>query len=66
MVQRFADEMDRVFEDFGVGRSWLLPRMGGRWLEPWRELGSEFEAWTPAIEVSIETTSLWSAPTCRA
>jgi HSP20 family protein len=52
MLQRFTDEMERVFDDFGFGRGWLVPRMRGRWLEsPWRELGTELEAWTPAIEV---------------
>ena len=51
MLQRFADEMDRVFDDFGFGRSSLMPRMRGRWLEPWRELGTEWEEWTPAIDV---------------
>jgi HSP20 family protein len=52
MLQRFADEMDRVFDDFGLGRAWLAPRMRGRLFEwPSRELATEWEAWTPAIEV---------------
>jgi HSP20 family protein len=52
MLQRFADEMDRVFDDFGLGRGWLAPRTRARLFEaPWWELGTEWEAWTPAIEV---------------
>src|SRR5436190_14847407 len=26
MLDRFADEMDRVFASFGLGRGWLTPR----------------------------------------
>jgi HSP20 family protein len=49
MLERFADEMDRVFDDFGLGRSWLTPRFGRSWLRsPGR---SEWEAWTPEVEV---------------
>jgi hypothetical protein len=35
-----ADEMDRMFDDFGRGR---------RWTTPWRETG--MEAWAPDIDV---------------
>jgi HSP20 family protein len=38
--QRMADQMDRMFEDFGLGR---------RWPSPWRESG--IAAWTPSIDV---------------
>jgi HSP20 family protein len=40
-LQRMADEMDRMFEDFGVGR---------RWTQPWsRQTGAEM--WAPDVEV---------------
>jgi len=29
MLERFADEMDRVFDDFGFGRRWFTPSLGG-------------------------------------
>ena len=46
MFERFADEMDRIFDDFGLGRgrSSRLSRRGfGQ--------GGEWEAWSPAVEV---------------
>jgi HSP20 family protein len=36
-----ADQMDRMFEDFGFGRRWMTPS--------WRESGTE--AWAPEIDV---------------
>jgi HSP20 family protein len=39
-LQRMADEMDRMFDDFGLGRRWAMP---------WREAG--MEAWAPDIDV---------------
>ena len=39
--QRMADQMDRMFEDFGFGRRWMTPS--------WRESGTE--AWAPEIDV---------------
>jgi HSP20 family protein len=52
MYQQFADEMDRVFDDFGFGRRWLTPRLGRRWLpSSFRDEGGEWEAWTPTIDV---------------
>jgi HSP20 family protein len=48
MMDRFADEMDRVFDDV-FGRGWPAPRFGRSWLRsPWR---SELEAWAPDVEV---------------
>jgi HSP20 family protein len=48
MVDRFLDEMDRVFDDV-FGRGSLAPRFGRSWFRsPWR---SELEAWAPDIEV---------------
>ena len=39
--QRMADEMDRMFEDFGLGRRLTSPL--------WRQTGTD--AWEPAIDV---------------
>lgn len=45
MLERFADEMDRAFAGFGLGRGWLAPR--------WGRGGSGAPAfWAPDIEVS--------------
>ena len=46
-LQRFADEMDRMFDDFTVGRRWNSPL----WRETgsWRETGGDL--WAPEIEV---------------
>lgn len=41
-LQRFADEMDRFFEDFGFGRNWATP-LG-------RSGAGEF-AWAPSVDV---------------
>jgi HSP20 family protein len=43
MFERFADEMDRVFDDFGIGRQ--------RWHQPWRGAFSGQEMWSPDVEV---------------
>ncbi|PWT81234.1 MAG: molecular chaperone [Blastocatellia bacterium] len=48
MLEHFANEMDRVFDDFGFGRGWLSPR-SARAL--WRSGASDWQAWTPDIEV---------------
>ncbi len=42
MVNRFAHEMERLFEDFGVSRNWLSPRS---WGESFQSL------WAPQVEV---------------
>lgn len=52
MMERFADEVDRVFDQFGVGRSWLTPRRARAWSEsPWQESSTALEAWAPDVEV---------------
>jgi HSP20 family protein len=48
LLDRFADEMDRVFDDFGFGRSWL-PRPGRGWAGLQQRGGAN--AWIPAVEV---------------
>src|SRR4030095_979362 len=40
-LQRMADEMDRIFEDFGLGSRWARPL----WREPVPQ------AWTPEVDV---------------
>jgi HSP20 family protein len=48
MIDRFVDEMDRVFDDV-FGRGWLAPRVGRSWVQsPWR---TESEEWAPEVEV---------------
>jgi HSP20 family protein len=48
MLERFADEMDRVFDDFGFGRGWLSPRVASGWPRP---MISRTEGWLPDVEV---------------
>jgi HSP20 family protein len=47
-LQRFADEVDRMFDDFGFGRRWTTPF--------WRHSGAE--AWAPDVEVSQKNNEL--------
>jgi HSP20 family protein len=50
MLERFADEMDRIFDDFGLGRTSLSSRPGRGFLQsPW-ESWSDW-SWTPDVEV---------------
>ena len=46
MVERFAEDMHRVFDDFGFGRRWLAPRLGFG-------LPGAFgtEGWLPEVEM---------------
>jgi HSP20 family protein len=46
-LQRMADEMDRMFDDFGLGRRWAP---GGR------EIGAQ--AWAPDVEVFQKNNDL--------
>jgi HSP20 family protein len=48
-LERFADEIDRLFDDVGVGRSWLTPRSGRSWFST--PLRSTNDQWAPEIEV---------------
>src|SRR5205823_2055399 len=50
MLDRFADEMDRVFGDFGFGRGWL-PSRGNAQLRT-------SAMWAPDIEVSQRNNEL--------
>src|SRR5215207_8743352 len=48
-MRRFSEEMDRLFDDFGLGASWLRPSFGRQW--PSSGL-SEFRQglWAPNVE----------------
>ena len=49
---RFAEEMDRLFEDFGLEAGWLMPRLLTRGKELLGRKGEVPAAeWTPRIEV---------------
>jgi HSP20 family protein len=48
-LERFAEEMDRIFDDFGFGRGFAPRFAGGRWPQSWA--GSEWQTWTPDVEV---------------
>jgi HSP20 family protein len=52
MLERFTDEVDRVFDDFGFGR-WRSRR-------PWRGFGmlSGEEMWTPDVEIFHRNSEL--------
>ncbi len=50
MLEQFADEMDRVFDDFGFGR-W-------RSRQPWRGLLSSENMWTPDVEIFHRNSEL--------
>ena len=48
MLERFGDEMDRVFDDLGFGRGGLMPRLGFGWPRP---LIGRTEGWLPDVEM---------------
>ena len=48
MLEQFAEEMDRVFDDFGFGRGLLTPRLG---LGLPRPLVGRTEGWLPDVEM---------------
>jgi HSP20 family protein len=47
MLERFADEVDRMFSDFGLGRGWSRPGFA-----------TEGLSWTPRIDVSQRNNEL--------
>jgi HSP20 family protein len=52
MLERFADEMDRIFDDFGFGRAVPSSRLSRGAMRPWSRAGGEqWTAWTPDIEM---------------
>jgi len=56
MLDRFADEMERVFGDFGFGRGWLMPRSGRTW--PGAGVATTARMWAPEIEVTQRANEL--------
>jgi HSP20 family protein len=57
MLERFSDEMDRLFDDFGFSRRGVRPRSGQGWLRGWPT--AEWEAtWSPEIEVHHRNNEL--------
>src|SRR5437773_11898023 len=47
MLERFADEVDRIFEEFGFGRGWNRPGFA-----------TESLSWAPQIDVSQRNNEL--------
>ena len=46
LLEGFAHEMDRVFDDFGFGRGWMRPRFRYNWPRLWHE-----EEWMPKLDM---------------
>ena len=53
ILERLAEDMDRIFDDFGLGRIPLASRLGRNWLSsPGRGPAiTDWEQWTPDIDV---------------
>jgi HSP20 family protein len=54
-LERFADEIDNVFDDFGLGRNWLAPRFGRGWP---RTARSGMDLFVPQLEVHQQNDEL--------
>jgi HSP20 family protein len=54
LIERFADEMDRIFDDFGLGRT-RTPRWGQTWLT---SPGLQTDFWAPRVEVFQRNSEL--------
>ena len=54
MLDRFANEMESVFDDFGLGRGWLSPRGSGL-RSPFR---AGTEIWAPEVEAYQQNNEL--------
>jgi HSP20 family protein len=50
-LQRFADEMNRVLDEFGLGRGWITPRSEHNWFASPVFARSTEALWAPDIEV---------------
>ena len=53
---RFREEMDRVFDDFGFGRNWLSPRSERSWAPLFSATG---QVWAPQVEVTQRNNELF-------
>jgi HSP20 family protein len=60
MMERFVDEVDRLFDDFGLGRGWPMHGPGRSSLRsPSSRAGStEWNGWSPDIEVFYRNNEL--------
>ena len=56
VLERFANEMDQMFDDFGIGRSWFGPRLGRHWLRA--PSATRSEMWAPDVEVYQQNSEL--------
>jgi HSP20 family protein len=56
MLDRFADEIQSVFDDFGFGRTGLAPRWDRRALR--RLMGTGVDIWAPDVEVYQQNNDL--------
>ena len=54
-LERFADEIESVFDDFGLGRSWLAPRWGRGWP---RAARSSMDTFVPQVAVHQQNDEL--------
>ena len=54
LMRRMAEDMDNLFEHFGLGRGALAipPAFGGLSDDLWSTAGMQQRAWTPPVEVS--------------
>ena len=53
LLERFADEVDRMFDEFGLGRGWGFGRNVGR-----STPAGQSATWTPRIDVSQRSNEL--------
>lgn len=54
LMERFADEVDRIFDDFGIVRG-RMPKWGQTWLHG---PGREFDLWSPSVDVLQRNSEL--------
>ena len=55
MLERFVNEIDSMFDEFGLGRSWSAMRPGRDLLQPQR---AGMDLWIPQMEVSQQNNEL--------
>ncbi len=59
LMQRFAADTERLFDEFGLGHTWLSPRLLGRGRELLKHgLEGALMPWSPRIEVLEEVGQL--------
>jgi len=66
-MRRFAEEMDHLFEDFGIESHFHFPSLFTRGRElVRRETGIVPAVWSPRIDVVERDASMSSGPICQA